>query len=100
LADAPRRALPAELARDPAFADTLREEWLDGSRLSWPMPPGGSYYLRWQARDAQGRLGRQSATHRIDVATSGLQTSDRQAVRTGAEPTGQDPLSTPAPQGR
>lgn len=88
----------AELASDPDFAQVLREEWLSTNQLTWPMPPNGSYYLRWQARDAQGRMGRMSVTHRIEIATGGLQTSDKQPVRTGAE--AQQSWTTPAPQGR
>jgi hypothetical protein len=90
----------AELARDPAFTQVLHGEWLGGHQMSLPLPPRGSYYLRWQIRDAQGRLGRLSATHHIDIATTGLQTSDRQPVRTGGDPPGQEPLTTPSPQGR
>ncbi|WP_342131370.1 FecR domain-containing protein [Hydrogenophaga sp. OTU3427] len=73
-----------QVARDAAFTQPVFDGWLPGARLDVPAADSGTHFLRWQSRDESGQLSRLSTTHRLQVGSVGLQTSDGQPVRSGA----------------
>lgn len=83
-----------QIARDAAFTQPVFDGWLPEARLDLPAAERGMHFLRWQSRDADGRLSPLSATHRLPVQTFGLQTSDGEPVKTGTD---QRPVTTQGP---
>ena len=56
-----------QLSDDATFGRVLVEQWLDEPRVTVPRPPGGTYYMRVQAIDADGFVGPFSRTQTLQV---------------------------------
>lgn len=59
-----------QLARDEAFHDLVSEAELAVSEAYVPIPPGGTYYVRTRALDADGFVGPYTPVQRIDIPAS------------------------------
>jgi len=59
--------LTAQIARDAGFANIIQEKTLESSQIGLDGLPSGTYYLRLQAKDADGYLGAYSAPRIIEI---------------------------------
>jgi len=63
----PGQTFEFQLARDAQFTQGLQERKLDQPALELPRPPGGVYYMRLRARDADGFQGPFTTPQRFEI---------------------------------
>ena len=71
-----------QLARDPNFEQMVLERRLDQAGIDLPRPAGGTYYVRYRARDADGFVGPFTTPQRFEVIDC-IRVSEGGCMRTG-----------------
>jgi hypothetical protein len=86
----PGQTFDFQIARDPNFEQMVLERRLEQAGIDLPRPPGGTYYVRYRARDADGFIGPFTTPQRFEVIDC-IRVSEGGCVRTG----GGEPLRRP-----
>jgi hypothetical protein len=78
----PGQTFEFQLARDPNFEQMVLERRLDQAGIDLPRPAGGTYYVRYRARDADGFIGPFTTPQRFEVIDC-IRVSEGGCMRTG-----------------
>ncbi|HET9823641.1 MAG TPA: FecR domain-containing protein [Burkholderiaceae bacterium] len=81
----PGQTFDFQLARDAAFSDLVLERRLEQAEYELPRPPGGVYYMRVRARDADGFQGPFTAPQRFEIIDC-LRSGEGECVGSAAGP--------------
>lgn len=63
----PGQSFEFQLARDAKFEQMVLERSLQQPTIDLPRPPGGTYFVRYRARDADGFVGPFTTPQRFEI---------------------------------